>query len=143
VSQHATLNNAPVSVGERGSLLIIEDAPVHSRLITRITEQIGFSTTSAYSYAEARRLLETGSFDCITLDLNLGPNDGAQILRFLSGIQCRAPILIISISDGDVCRETVELGRSLGLNMAEPIRKPIDIQAVRERIMQLVRRSGH
>jgi two-component system alkaline phosphatase synthesis response regulator PhoP len=141
VSEKATLNNA-LGVGpEHGSILIIEDAPVHSRLITRITERIGFSTTSAHSYSDATRLLLTDSFDCITLDLDLGLNDGAEMLQFLSGICCRTPILIISGSDGQICNEKVDFGRSLGLNMAEPIRKPIDIQAVRERLVHLVRRS--
>jgi hypothetical protein len=45
-----------LSVKNRDSLLIIEDAPIHSAIISHIADKVGFVTTEAYSYKDAREV---------------------------------------------------------------------------------------
>lgn len=113
-------------------LLVIEDALIHSTIICRIAEKIGFATMTASSYEDACKVLSTCQFDCITLDLGLGEHVGVDVLRHLSTIRCRAQIIIISGSEKTVFDETVRIGRVLGLNICEPAPKPIDLKALRE-----------
>jgi len=119
------------SAEELSSLLVIEDAVIHSTIISRIAEQTGFSTTTAQSFDAAAVLLRQRKFDCVTLDLGLGEHAGAEVFRVLSDVASKAPIVIISGSEQDVCDATVKIGKSLNLNIWGPIRKPVDLKALR------------
>jgi len=52
------------------------------------------------------------------------------VLRHLSSIGCRVPIILISQADRDTCEDVAELGRALDLNVCDPIQKPIDLDAL-------------
>lgn len=125
------------SVKNPRSLLIIEDELIHSALISRIAGRLGFTTTKAHSYDDACNALEAGQFDCITLDLGLCEHVGVDVLRYLSTIQCRAQIIVISHSDKDVCDDVVELGKALDLNVYDAVLKPIDLDALRETLLHI------
>ena len=114
------------------SLLIIEDALIHSTIIGRIADKVGFTITIARCYEDACKVLSARQFDCITLDLGLGEHVGVDVLRHLSTIRCRAQIIVISGSEKDVCNETVRIGKALDLNIYESVPKPIDLKALRE-----------
>jgi ActR/RegA family two-component response regulator len=120
------------SAEERSSLLIVEDALIHSTIIARIADKVGFTSEIAGCYEDACNLLHARQFDCITLDLGLGEHVGAEVLNHLSKIRCKARVIIISGSEKAVCDETVRIGRSLDLNICEPVPKPIDLKALRE-----------
>jgi CheY-like chemotaxis protein len=119
-----------------GSLLIIEDEPIHCAVISRIAGRVGFTATKAFSYDAACKALGAKRFDCITLDLGLGEHIGIDVLRYLSTIRCRAQIIVISHSDKDVCKDVVELGKALDLNVYDAVLKPIDLEALRETLIQ-------
>jgi CheY-like chemotaxis protein len=119
-----------------GSLLIIEDEPIHCAVISRIAGRVGFTATKAFSYDAACKALGAKRFDCITLDLGLGEHIGIDVLRYLSTIRCRAQIIVISHSDKDVCKDVVELGKALDLNVYDAVLKPIDLEALREMLIQ-------
>jgi CheY-like chemotaxis protein len=121
----------------RSSLLVIEDELIHSGIISRIAGRVGFTTTKAYSYADACNLLEAGQFDCITLDLGLGDHGGVDVLWYLSTIRCKAEIIVISQSDKDVCDDVVDLGRALDLSVYNSVLKPIDLDALRETLVHI------
>lgn len=119
------------------SLLVIEDELIHSAIISRIAGRVGFTTTKAHSYADACNLLEAGQFDCITLDLGLGDRVGVDVLWYLSTIQCKSEIIVISQSDKEVCDDVVDLGRALDLNVYNSVLKPIDLEALRETLAHI------
>jgi len=76
-----------------GNLLIIEDVPTHGVVVDRIARKFGFVTQRAQSCDDACDALGTRHFDCITLDLVLGEHIGLDVLRYLSSIGCRVPIM--------------------------------------------------
>jgi two-component system, chemotaxis family, chemotaxis protein CheY len=123
--------------GKPGSLLIIEDEPVHCAVISRIAGRVGFTATKAFSYDAACKALGAKRFDCITLDLGLGEHVGIDVLRYLSTIGCGAQIIVISQSEKEDCDDTVELGKALGLNVCQAIHKPIDLEMLREALVHI------
>jgi CheY-like chemotaxis protein len=120
-----------------GSLLIIEDALIHSTVISRIARKAGFAVRRADTYEGACEALRAQECDCITLDLGLGDHVGVDVLRYLSTIRCTAQIIIVSQSDRTVCDDVVELGRALDLNVHGFVQKPIDIEVLYETLRHI------
>ncbi len=142
--RHATTNaneGSVQTVKNPSSLLIIEDARIHSSIISHIARKVGFVTTVAHSYEDACKVLDARQFDCITLDLGLGEHVGLDVLRYLSTVRCKAQIIVISQSDKDVCDDMVELGRALDLNVCESVPKPMDLDALRENLVRIQAQS--
>ncbi|HML09205.1 MAG TPA: response regulator [Xanthobacteraceae bacterium] len=118
-------------------LLVIDDDHLHCMIICRIAAKAGFAPQAAASYDEAAKLAQEATFDCITLDLSLGAHAGVEMLRHLWVLRCKAPIIIITGCDDVVCRETVRIGKSLNLNVWEPVPKPVDLAMLRHSLEQL------
>jgi DNA-binding response OmpR family regulator len=112
-------------------LLVIDDVSVHRGVFSRLAEKAHFKPTGAASVEEADRLLQEQTFDCIILDLSLGDRAGAEILYLLSDQGIRAPVIIISGAADAVVDEALIVGRMLGLNIRQPIPKPVDLARLR------------
>ena len=112
-------------------LLVIDDDNLHRMIVCRVAAKAGYAPAGAATYDEAVQLVHDGAFDCITLDLSLGPRGGVEMLRHLCAIGCKAPIIVISGCDDVTCSETVEVAKSLNLNIWESIRKPVDLAVLR------------
>jgi len=112
-------------------LLVIDDDNLHRMIICRAAARAGYAPAGAATYDEAARLAQETAFDCITLDLSLGPHAGVEMLRHLRVIGCKAPIIVISGCDEATCAETVEVAKSLNLNIWETMPKPVDLAVLR------------
>jgi DNA-binding response OmpR family regulator len=102
-----------------------------------MAEKAHFKATGAASVEEADRLLQEHTFDCITLDLSLGDRAGVEVLRLLFERGIRAPVIIISGSDDTVLEETLGIGKMMGLNIRQPIPKPIDLARLRSELCMI------
>jgi DNA-binding response OmpR family regulator len=117
-------------------LLVVDGDSLRRMIICRAADKAGYIPAGAANFAEAAKLAQTTAFDCITLDLSLGQQTG-EILRHLREIDCAAPILIIGNRDAAGCRETLRFARSLGLNVGEPVPKPVDVGMLRYALEQM------
>jgi len=138
------LRNAAPSISDASqhSLLVVEDALVHRTIISKVGDNVGFVARTASSVEAAEALLRAEDFDAITLDLGLGEHVGVEVLRLLADLKSQTPIIIISGSEDAVLEETCRIGRSLGLNIWTPLRKPIDLTLLREMLEQIKPCSG-
>lgn len=118
-------------------LLVIDDDNLHRMIVCRVAAKAGFIPAGGASYEEASQLAQETAFDCITLDLSLGPHGGIEMLRHLWVIGCKAPIIIISGCDDATCRETLRVARSLNLNVLDPVPKPVDLAMLRYSLERL------
>jgi hypothetical protein len=59
------------------------------------------------------------------------------MLRHLSAIGCKAPIIVISGCDETTWRETLRVAKSLKLDVWEPVRKPVDLTILRYALERL------
>lgn len=126
----------------QSQLLVIEDAQVHLSILRKIAAQAGFATTGVDSFTAAEQVLRRRSFDCITLDLNLGDRSGHDVLQMLSDLRCRAPILIISAEEPRVRDIASRAARILGLKMIPPFAKPVDIPRLRDTLKEIAADAG-
>jgi two-component system response regulator ResD len=73
-----------VTAGEkRGSILVVDDEPVITDVVSRYLERAGYSTQVAADGLEALRLAAEGAPDLVVLDLMLPGLDGFEVLREL------------------------------------------------------------
>ncbi|HZC56944.1 MAG TPA: response regulator [Xanthobacteraceae bacterium] len=77
-------------------LLVIDDDYLHRKIICRVAAKAGYAPAGAATYEEAARLALETAFDCISLDLSLGQHAGSEMLQYLRGIGCKAPIIVIA-----------------------------------------------
>jgi DNA-binding response OmpR family regulator len=124
----AVVNIAPPA---KPRLLVIDDDNLHRMIICRVAAKAGYAPAGAAGYEEAAQLVQDNMFDCITLDLSLGPHAGVEMLRHLWVIGCKAPIIIISGCDDATCRESLKVAESLKLNVWQAMHKPVDLAVLR------------
>jgi DNA-binding response OmpR family regulator len=118
-------------------LLVIDDDKLHRMIVCRAAAKAGYAPAGAATYEEAANLVEQAAFDCVTLDLSLGPHAGVEMLQHLWSIGCTTPIFIISGCDDTICRETVKFAKSLKLNVLATIPKPVDLALLHYLLEQL------
>ena len=113
-------------------LLVIDDDTLHRMIICRASAKCGYVPVGAASHHEAAKLSREGVFDCITLDIALGDRGGAvSLLRHFAAVESKAPIIVVSACDYETLGEILRLARSLKLNVAEPVPKPVDLTILR------------
>jgi two-component system, chemotaxis family, chemotaxis protein CheY len=117
-------------------LLVIDSDNLHRMIICRAADKAGYIPAGAANFNEAAKLTLTAVFDCVMLDLSFGQQTG-DMLRHLREIDCAAPILVVGDRNTAGCRETVRFARSLGLNVGEPLPKPVDVGMLRYTLEQL------
>jgi two-component system, chemotaxis family, chemotaxis protein CheY len=112
-------------------LLVIDDDYLHRKIICRVAAKAGYAPAGAASYEEATKLALENPFDCVSLDLSLGQHGGIEMLHYLRGIGCKAPIVIISGCDQATVHETLRTAKSLNLDVRETVAKPVDLDMLR------------
>ena len=123
-------------------LLLIDDEPAFGRFIAHAAETGGFTahvTMSAEPFMQKYRDLKP---EAVALDLGMPQVDGVELLRFLAGEKCTAPVIIISGFDRRVLDSSVRLGSALGLNMVGPLEKPVRLQELLDLLDQIKRPSA-
>jgi len=108
-------------------LLVIDDDYLHRKIICRVAAKAGYAPAGAGSYEEAAKLARENAFDCISLDLSLGQHGGTEMLEYLHGIGCKAPIIIISGCDPATVHDTLRAAKALNLDVRESVVKPVDL----------------
>ena len=117
-------------------ILIVEDEAKVRLLLRRCFEGEGYRVSEAGSGAEAVKLLAAGSFDLVTLDLNLPDGDGLAVGR---EIRARSEVPIIMVTGkGD----TIDRVVGLELGADDYITKPFHVREVLARVRAVLRRAG-
>jgi CheY-like chemotaxis protein len=129
--------NAEALKPGRIKLLIVDDDNVHRVIIRRFAKLLDFEIAEAGSYESAVLLIGQESFDCITLDLSLQARDGMEVLRYLWHNGRRIPVLIISAADDAKRSESTMQAELMNFNVLHVVKKPLDLQALRQALIQL------
>ncbi|NJO13260.1 MAG: EAL domain-containing response regulator [Gammaproteobacteria bacterium] len=117
----------------RNRLLAIDDQPDILEFVGQVAESLGYTVHLADSAQSFERELANFRPTMIIIDLQMPHVDGIELIRLLSRQQIRAHVIIASGMDNRVLTSAEQLGRSLGLNMAGVMQKPImlaDLEAV-------------
>lgn len=111
-------------------LLIIDDDITIHKLYTDVAEAIGYNVKAVDGILPLQMIWQEFNPTLIFLDLSLIEGDGVEILRFLSDVECKTPIIIMSSHDAKVRATTVRLGESKGLKMEGSHQKPVAISTL-------------
>ena len=109
-----------------GKVLVCEDEPDVSLLLSKILEEAGFDREIAPTAFEAKRKLADGKYVAMTLDIRLPDQDGLDLARELreSGRHNDLPVVVVS-AVVDEARGRIN-GDAFGI--VDWIQKPIDPQ---------------
>lgn len=118
-------------------VLVVEDDVSLRTLIADYLERNGVSVTLASSAADVARRLNGSATDLILLDLQLGREDGLDILRTVRAAH-DTPIIIMTGNRSD------EIDRVVGLELGadDYLLKPLSLRELLARIRAVLRRGA-
>ncbi len=115
-------------------ILIVDDEEQICTLLGNLFTKEGYAVATARDGAGTRAVLETMPVDLITLDLNLGGEDGLALARELRASR-DVPIIMISAKADEIDRV---VGLELGAD--DYISKPFNLREVLARVRAVLRR---
>jgi DNA-binding response OmpR family regulator len=118
------------------TILIVDDDAKIRLMLRRCFEGEGYTVLEAATGAEVHEHLADNVIDLITLDLNLGNEDGLMIARDIRKLS-EVPIIMVT-GKGDMIDKIV--GLELGAD--DYISKPFHLREVLARVRSVLRRSG-
>jgi DNA-binding response OmpR family regulator len=119
-------------------LLVVDDESELRRVIARSFSRDGHRVTAVADARSAIDRASTSRFDCILLDVALGPGpDGVDVCRQLRARRNVTPIIMLTARDSEA---DVVLGLESGAD--DYITKPVGLAELRSRIRAVLRRSG-
>lgn len=116
-------------------ILVIDDDPKMRRLLRRTLESEGFSVVEAACEADAMGALEEGPVGLVSLDLNLGHENGFAIARTIRKIST-VPIIMVTAKD-----DVIDRVAGLEAGADDYITKPFHPREVVARVRAVLRRS--
>jgi CheY-like chemotaxis protein len=117
-------------------LLVIDDDGTHRTVIVCLARKLGYVTTEASTVAEASELISKQHFDCMTLDLHMGTQYGAELLQVMNSRQSNAAVIVISSADDEERWEVLRVATLYGIRVTE-VPKPLEIGMLRDAFVKL------
>lgn len=116
------------------SVLLIEDDPDLRRLMARALADGGHHVESAATAMEALRMVPSGGFDLIILDLGLPDLDGRDLLKMIRAVS-QVPVIVATARGADeVVVSTLDAGAD------DYLVKPFSVQQLQARVRAVLRR---
>ena len=137
---HLQMDCEPSSRSEAGPkhrILIVDDISNNRDILVRRLQRRGFETVEASDGWEALRLIETGSFAAVLLDIMMPHISGLEVLRRVRE-HYPADVLPVIMVTGKSLSEDVVDALSLGAN--DYVTKPIDFPVVLARLTSQIER---
>jgi len=126
--------NMSAVTGQGVDVLVVEDAPEFTRVVTTVLRNAGHQVRTAGSIAEALDELSISSPDVVILDLGLPDGDGLDLCRMIRE-RYSAYVLMLTGRDGEVDKL---LGFRLGAD--DYVTKPFSARELAARVEALLRR---
>lgn len=116
-------------------VLVVDDDPEISALLSRYLEGQGLRVQVAADGAQLRAAMQQPEFDVVLLDLGLPDSDGLGLMRELRS-RWAGPVIIVSGRG-----ESVERVIGLELGADDYVSKPFDLRELLARIRSVLRRA--
>jgi DNA-binding response OmpR family regulator len=117
-------------------ILVVDDDPKIRNLLRRCFEGEGITVLEAGNKADALAALSANRIDLVTLDLDLGEDDGLDVAKAIRK-ESTVPIIMVTAKD-DVIDRVV--GLEIGAD--DYITKPFHLREVLARVKSVLRRVG-
>ena len=130
-------------------LLIVDDNKDITDIIEEVARVAGYDVVSVNEFREVKAAYRKFQPDLIFLDLDLGLDeemdmsekgyDGLAIFNFLSSIDSRSMIVLISGMDKEKIKLTKNIGKEMNLNVVGSFSKPFSIDRIDQLLLKLKR----
>jgi signal transduction histidine kinase len=109
--------------GGKGNLLIVDDNAENREILKRHLERQGYGVSTTSNGQEGLRLLESGNFELVLLDILMPVMDGFEVLRQMRANPAisETPVVMISAMD-----ETAGVVRCIQMGAEDYLTKPFD-----------------
>ena len=119
-------------------ILIIEDIPEMSQLVSMYIKKDGMEPLAALSAEEGLEILKSETPDLVILDLNLPGMSGFEFLKkFRAEFKTTIPVIIVSARDADE-----DIIKGLGNGADEFVTKPYSPKVLTARVEAILRRQA-
>jgi len=118
--------------------LIIDDEPDIRELLAMTLARMGLDFHTAANLEEARQLLSNYEFDVCLTDMRLPDGNGVDFVRYIVSAQPRLPVAVIT-AHGNM-EAAVEAMKNGAYDF---VSKPVDIQQLRQLVVQAVALSAN
>lgn len=115
-------------------LHIVDDDPTIREIARRVAEAAGFEALGFDAPADFLAAAASDPPELVLLDLAIGEQDGIGVLEALAKLNSRCAIIVLSGLEDRLVGAAVRIGRSLGLQMLEPLAKPFQLHDLRARL---------
>ena len=112
------------------NFLVIDDDPVQRMTISKVGAKAGYRAVAVATVEDAMREIRQQKFDCVTLDLLLGGQNGMLMLSEIADFNPNALLIVVSGASPAVRESTLGMATALHLNAAE-LPKPLDLASLR------------
>jgi len=128
--------NAGLSAATRLNILVVEDTEFNAQVLEMFLTRMGHEVTLAYDGNEALRVVQSGGFDLLLLDVHMPGHDGIEVARRIrereAGSGEHLPIVAITARSRPEDRE-----ECLASGMDEYLTKPFRVADLRAAITRL------
>ena len=118
-------------------LLLIDDEPALAEFLANAAMASGFDPIVTARDDEFQQAFIANRPEMVVLDLGMPGMDGVELTRFLADQEYRGPVLIVSGFDRRVLESAFRLGEVLGLNMVDPVEKPVRFEQLEDLLNKL------
>ncbi|MGD9843211.1 MAG: EAL domain-containing protein [Steroidobacteraceae bacterium] len=125
-----------MSVFDSNILLVVDDDQGMRTLVAEVGKRNGYVVFTADSGDALKQILSEQQPSLITLDLQMADMDGVEALRHLANNSCAAEVILLSGMDHKVLATARQFGLSLGLNMREPMQKPVRVHDLEKNLLR-------
>jgi PleD family two-component response regulator len=120
-------------------ILVVEDQPNTAEMLTSYFKTQGYEVTSVGWGKDALAFVEKNIPDLVVLDIRLPDIDGYEVCKRLRSQRRTAQVPIIFLTEK---RERTDRLQGLKLGAVDYVTKPFDIQELRLRVRNVLRRSN-
>jgi CheY-like chemotaxis protein len=113
-------------------VMIVEQDDRVSRVLCRMIKRLGHQPYTAADYEAFKTIYIEKAPAIILLNLELAGNHNSGFCRYLVERQSRAAIILLSNMEEEETSGFMKLGQSAGLNMRGVLRKPVDMDALKD-----------
>lgn len=122
----------------RERILIVEDEPNTAEMLRIYFESLGYEVETAGTGTQAVEVAKQTVPDLVLLDIRLPDIDGYEVCRRLRGQRRTAHIPVVFLTER---RERLDKLAGLELGAVDYITKPFDVQELRLRVRNILRRG--
>jgi len=130
-------------------LLIVDDNKDITDIIEEVARVAGYDVICVNDFIELKDAYRKFEPDLIFLDLDLGLDedmdmsekgyDGLAVFNFLSNVESRSMIVLISGMGKEKIKLTKNIGKEMGLNVVGSFSKPFSIDRIDQLLLKLKR----